>query len=134
MNNKEKILVLAKKEEETMAVITRFIVVRNGVELDKVFKFKKEAEAYDKMLDAGENLAAFIKQSDLQIDLDAKTIDAVAICLAKNAPEVNKILKGVKPYAPAALADEKAEKPEDKAPAKTKKTPGRKPKSKSTEK
>lgn len=113
-----------------MAVITRFIVVRNGVELDKVFEVKKEADAYDKMLDAAENLAAFIKQSDLQIDLDPKTIDEVAICLAKNAPEVNNILKGVKPYVPAAPAVEKAEKPSDTAPAKSKKAPGRKTKAK----
>ena len=77
-----------------MAVITRFIVVRNGVELDKVFEDKKEADAYDKMLDAADNLAAFIKQSDLQIDLDAKTIDAVSIYLAQNASEVTRILKG----------------------------------------
>ena len=48
-----------------MAVITRYIVVRNGVELDKVFSEKKEAEAYDKMLDAADNLAAnLIKESD----------------------------------------------------------------------
>jgi uncharacterized protein len=106
-----------------MAVITRFIVVRNGVELDKAFEIKKEAEAYDKMLDAAENLAAFIKQSDLKVDLDAKTIDEIAICLAKNAPEVNNILKGVKPYAPPAGASEKPAKPE---PAKEKKAPSKK--------
>ena len=117
-----------------MAVITRFIVVRNGVELDKVFEIKKEAEAYDKMLDAAENLAAFIKQSDLQIDLDAETIEQVAICLAKNAPEVNKILKGVKPYTPISPAAEKSEKPSDTAPAKAKKAPGRKSKAKPAEK
>jgi uncharacterized protein len=111
-----------------MAVITRFIVVRNGVELDKVFEIKKEAEAYDKMLDAAENLAAFIKQSDLQVDLDAKTIDEVAICLAKNAPEVNNILKGVKPYVPPAGTSEKPAKPE---PAKEKKAPSKKPGKKS---
>ena len=118
-----------------MAVITRFIVVRNGVELEKVFEVKKEADAYDKMLDAAKNLAAFIKQSDLQVDLDAKTIEQVAICLAKNAPEVNKILKGVKPYVPAAApAAEKAEKLAETAPVKAKKTPGRKPKTKRTQK
>ena len=33
-----------------MVVIIRYIVVRNGVELDQVFTIKKEAEAYDKML------------------------------------------------------------------------------------
>jgi hypothetical protein len=35
-----------------MAVITKFFVVRDGVELDKVFSEKKDAETYDKMLDA----------------------------------------------------------------------------------
>ena len=117
-----------------MAVITRFIVVRNGVELDKVFEVKKEADAYDKMLDAADNLAAFIKQSDLEVELDTKTIEQVAVCLAKNAPEVNKILKGVKPYVQAAPAAEKPEKPAAAPPAKTKKTPGRKPKAKRKEK
>ena len=94
-----------------MAVITRFIVVRNGKELDKVFEEKKLAEAYDKMLDAAENLAAFIKQGELQIDLDAKTIDDISIYLAKNGPEVTKILKGIKPIAstePAAAKTRKA--------------------------
>jgi uncharacterized protein len=107
-----------------MAVITKFIVVRNGVELDKVFEIKKEAEAYDQMLDAADNLANLIKQSDLRVDLDAKTIDEVAICLAKNAPEVNQILKGVKPYAPPAELSEKPAKPE---PAEEKQTPVKKP-------
>jgi dsDNA-binding SOS-regulon protein len=117
-----------------MAVITRFIVVRNGVELDKVFEDKKEADAYDKMLDAADNLAAFIKQSDLQIDLDAKTIDAVSIYLAKNASEVTRILKGLKPMMPATTAAGKFEKPTDPVPAEDKKTPGRKPGAKIKEK
>ncbi|MGD9008420.1 MAG: YebG family protein [Desulfobacteraceae bacterium] len=119
-----------------MAVITRFIVVRNGVELDKVFEVKKEADAYDKMLDAADNLAAFIKKSDLQVELDTKTIEAVAVCLAKNAPEVNKILKGVKPYVPAAPAADNAEKPADDqtASAKARKATGKKPKAKRTQK
>lgn len=89
-----------------MAVITKFFIVRNGVELDKVFEVKKEAEAYDKMLDAADNLAAFIKQSDLEVELDADTVEAVSICLAQNAPEVTRILKGVKPVAPVAAPSE----------------------------
>ena len=96
-----------------MAVITRFIVVRNGKELDKVFDEKKLAEAYDKMLDAAENLAAFIKQGELQIGLDAETIDAISIYLAKNGPEVTRILKGIKPMASKAPAATKTEKPAD---------------------
>ena len=82
-----------------MAVVTKYVVVRNGVELDKEFLVKKEAEAYDKMLDAAENLAAYIKDAKLEIDLDSKAIDAIAIFLAKNGPEVNRILKGLKPVA-----------------------------------
>ena len=90
-----------------MAVITRFIVVRNGVEL-KAFDVKKDAEAYDNMLDAAENLAAFIKQGNLPIDLDEETIDEISVHLAKNAPEVLRILKGVKPVETAKSPTEPA--------------------------
>ena len=114
-----------------MAVITRYIVVRNGVELDKVFDVKKEADAYDKMLDAAENLAVFIKKSNLQIDLDAKTVDEISICLAKNAPEVISILRGIKPLTPPAA---KVEKPADPVPVEDKKTTAKKPKPRRKEK
>jgi len=80
-----------------MAVITKYVVVRNGVELDKEFLVKKEAEAYDKMLDAAESLAAFIKEGDLEIALEERVVDAVSVFLAKNGPEVVGILKGIKP-------------------------------------
>lgn len=80
-----------------MAVITRYVVVRNGVELETVFSVKKEAEAYDKMLDAAEKLAGFIKSSALEIPVEEAAIDAVALLMAKKAPEVLKILKGIKP-------------------------------------
>jgi dsDNA-binding SOS-regulon protein len=85
-----------------MAVITKYVVVRNGVELDKEFLVKKEAEAYDKMLDAAENLAAFIKDGDLDIELADSIVEAVSVFLAKNGPEVTRILKGLKPMAAAA--------------------------------
>lgn len=85
-----------------MAVITRFIVVRNGVELDKVFDVKKEAEAYDRMLDAAENLAGFIKKSDLDLGIEEKVLDALCVYLAQNAAEVTQILKGIKPLASTA--------------------------------
>jgi dsDNA-binding SOS-regulon protein len=117
-----------------MAVITRFIVVRNGVELDKVFDLKKEADAYDKMLDAADNLAAFIKKSDLQIDLDAKTVEEISTCLAKNAPEVINILRGIKPIKPSAPTAAKIEKTADPASVENKKTSGKKNKSKRSEK
>ena len=87
----------AKERILDMAVITRFIVVRDGVELDRVFTDKKEAEAYDNMLDAAQDLAVLIRQGDLQIDIDSKTIDDISVYLAKNAPAVARILKSVKP-------------------------------------
>jgi len=80
-----------------MAVIARFVVVRDGVELDQVFTDRKEAEAYDKLLDAAQEISELIKQGDLKITIDPKTIDAIAIFLAENAPVVAKILKAVKP-------------------------------------
>jgi uncharacterized protein len=86
-----------------MAVITRYIVVRDGVELDKVFEDKKEAEAYDKMLDAAERLAAFIKAEATDIDPGETPVDELSVFLAKNGPEVVKILKGIK--APPAAQD-----------------------------
>ncbi len=106
-----------------MAVITKYVVVRNGVELDKEFLVKREAEAYDKMLDAAENLSAFIKGGGLEIDIDGKTIDAISIFLAKNGPDVTRILRGLKPIeppvkkSPEAKEDAPAAAPKKKAPA-----------------
>jgi hypothetical protein len=84
-----------------MAVITKFFVVRDGVELDKVFTVKKDAEAYDKMLDAAEKLAEFIKKGELESSLDDETINAVSVFLAKNGPEVTRILRTVRPLSPS---------------------------------
>lgn len=111
-----------------MAVITKFIVVRDGVELDQVFVDKKEAEAYDKMLDAAQDLAALIKQGDLQIGVDGKTIDEISIYLAKNASAVVKILKSVKPIKPVSKDPEQGKAIEG-APAEEKRKT-REPKSK----
>ena len=97
-----------------MAVVTQYVVVRNGVELDKVFRVKKEAEAYDQMLDAADKLAAFIRDAGLKIGLDDGTIDAIAVFLAQNGPEVARILKGLKPVGVPAKA----------SPGKEKKTSG----------
>ena len=80
-----------------MAVITKFFVVRDGVELDKVFTVKKDAETYDKMLDAADQLAEFIKKGDLECKLDDESINSISAFLAKNGPEVTMILKMVRP-------------------------------------
>ncbi len=85
-----------------MAVITKYVVVRNGVELEQVFTDKKDAEAYDKMLDAAEGLSELIKTGDHGIDLAPEVVDEIALILAKNAAAVTQILKAVKPVKPAA--------------------------------
>lgn len=102
-----------------MAVITRYIIVRNGVELDEVFEDKKEADAYDKMLDAADRLAAFIKEQAPSLDLGPEVIDDISVFLAKNGPEVSKILKGVK--GPSGTAGQRKQSaPEKPAPEKEK--------------
>ena len=78
-----------------MAVITRFIVVRNGVELDKEFDLKKEADAYDKMIDAAADLADLIETSKIEMDEYAR--EELTIFLARNAQEVKMTLKNL-PY------------------------------------
>jgi len=94
-----------------MAVIAKFFIVRNGVELDKVFTEKKDAETYDIMLDAAEQLAEFIKKGELECKLDDKSINEISVFLAKNGPEVTKILKTVKPL-PTSPSNEKNTQPE----------------------
>jgi len=118
-----------------MAVITKFFVVRNGVEIDKVFEDKKQAEAFDKMLDAAEKLTELIRNAELPAEIDEKTIEEISICLAKNAPAVTQILKGVKPLTPEKTSGEKKAGPTREQPAPSepvaKKRPGQKPARKS---
>ncbi|WP_130835760.1 YebG family protein [[Erwinia] mediterraneensis] len=50
-----------------MAVETKFVVVRKGEE-KMTFASKKEADAYDKMLDMAEAFTDWLLQSGLQMD------------------------------------------------------------------
>ena len=113
-----------------MAVITKYVVVRNGVELDREFLVKKEADAYDKMLDAAENLAGYIKDAELEINLDGKAIDALCVYLAKNGPEVTRILKGLKPTVPSVRTPGEENRDDALAPPAKKKAPAAKAKPK----
>jgi uncharacterized protein len=97
-----------------MAVITQFIVVRDGVE-KMTFATKKEADAYDKQLDIAENLAAFIEGAG--IELGDQLSEALTLHFAKEATQVAAILKGGKPKASktdTSKADEVAEDAESK--------------------
>jgi dsDNA-binding SOS-regulon protein len=108
-----------------MAVITRYIVVRDGVELDLVFSVKKEADAYDRMLDAADKLVALIGDGEFEADLDDQTIRSIAVLLAKNGPQVIKILKGIRPVTPSIPSPQKETPRPTAAPKETKSPAGR---------
>ncbi|MBM7071925.1 YebG family protein [Shewanella sp. 202IG2-18] len=74
-----------------MAVITQYVVVREGVE-KMTFTSKKEADAYDKMLDIADNLLPFIQQSELK--LEENTIEQLSFYLASNKDDLLSLLKG----------------------------------------
>ncbi|MBR9727850.1 YebG family protein [Shewanella intestini] len=75
-----------------MAVITKFVVVREGEE-KMTFTTKKEADAYDKMLDISDNLIPFIEKAD--IGLQEVDCEKLAFYLAQNKDELANLLKGV---------------------------------------
>jgi dsDNA-binding SOS-regulon protein len=79
-----------------MAVIVKYVVVRDGKE-DMIFTTKKEADAYDKMLDIAEQLHDFILTSE--IDIGADQLDELTFFMAQNRDEIGSILKGVAPEA-----------------------------------
>ncbi len=76
-----------------MAVIVKYVVVRDGKE-DMMFSTKKEADAYDKMLDIAERLYAFLHASELGIDDDK--LDALTFFMAQHHNQLGKLLKGGK--------------------------------------
>ncbi len=77
-----------------MAVVVKYIVVRNGEE-KMTFVTKKEADAYDKMLDIADNLFDFLQGADLK--LDEKQQEEISFLLADRRDEVMPILRGVHP-------------------------------------
>ena len=82
-----------------MAVESRFVVIRHGVEA-KTFMDKKSADEYDKMLDMADNLADVFAQSSL--DLSESATEELSIYLAQHREDVLVALfakKAAKPIA-----------------------------------
>ena len=77
-----------------MAVITKFVVVRDGVE-KMTFASKKEADAYDRMLDVADNLIPFLQQGELE--LHDSSVEKLAFYLASNKDTLANLLKGGAP-------------------------------------
>jgi dsDNA-binding SOS-regulon protein len=55
---------------------------------------KRQADAYDKMIDAAADLAELIEQS--KIEMDEYVLEELTIFLASHADEVKKILRNLK--------------------------------------
>jgi dsDNA-binding SOS-regulon protein len=89
-----------------MAVESRFVVIRQGVEVE-TFMDKKAADEYDKMLDMADNLAEMFETAAL--DLNEKMREELSIYLAKNREEVLVALqaKKAKPATPTKKAQAK---------------------------
>ena len=81
-----------------MAVESRFVVIRNGVEA-KTFMDKKSADEYDKMLDMADNLSQVLSQSP--VTLSDSVNEELSIYLAQHRDDVLVALLAKKPTKPA---------------------------------
>ncbi|HEI6796086.1 YebG family protein [Yersinia enterocolitica] len=81
-----------------MAVEIKFVVVRQGEE-KMTFTTKKEADAYDKMLDLADNLSEWLSQSPLTLEEEQR--EALSFFLAENKDALGQILRGANPAASA---------------------------------
>ncbi|AJJ64016.1 YebG family protein [Yersinia aldovae] len=80
-----------------MAVEIKFVGVRQGEE-KMTFTTKKEADAYDKMLDLADNLSEWLSQSPLSLEEEQR--ESLSFFLAENKDALGQILRGVSPAIP----------------------------------
>ena len=74
-----------------MAVIIKYIVERKGVE-KMTFTSKKEADAYDKMLDSADQIALFLSESP--VSLDDQQLEELGLYVASNKDILQNLFKG----------------------------------------
>lgn len=77
-----------------MAVESRFVVIRHGVEVE-TFMDKKAADEYDKMLDMADSLAEMFEQAP--IELNESAVEELSVYFAKHREEVLIALQAKKP-------------------------------------
>ena len=77
-----------------MAGEVKYVVVRNGEE-KMTFASKKEADAYDKMLDLADNLGEWLQQAPLNLDDEQR--EGLSFFLAENKDVLGLILRGASP-------------------------------------
>ncbi|CNJ95621.1 DNA damage-inducible gene in SOS regulon%2Cdependent on cyclic AMP and H-NS [Yersinia mollaretii] len=80
-----------------MAVEIKFVVVRQGEE-KMTFTTKKEADAYDKMLDLADNLSEWLSQAPLSLEEEQR--EMLSFFLAENKDALGQILRGAHPAVP----------------------------------
>lgn len=68
-----------------MAVTIQYLVVRNGIE-KMTFTNKKEADAYDRLLDLAEHLDALLASSPVALSEDDR--EALALYLAQHQEQL----------------------------------------------
>ncbi|WP_368544293.1 YebG family protein [Enterobacter soli] len=73
-----------------MAVETKFVVVRKGEE-KMTFASKKEADAYDKLLDMADAFTDWLLQSEMQ--MDEKQAEDLGLYFAEQKETVQHILR-----------------------------------------
>lgn len=76
-----------------MAVEIKYVVVRNGEE-KMTFATKKEADAYDRMLDLADALTGLLQQGP--VALDEAQQEALAMYLAQQKDRLLQVLRGGK--------------------------------------
>lgn len=84
-----------------MAVESRFVVIRDGVEV-QTFMDKKSADEYDKMLDMADNLTAMLNEAPANVSesLNESLIEDLSIYLAQQREQVLIALQAKKPKPP----------------------------------
>jgi len=98
-----------------MAVESRFVVIRHGVEV-QTFMDKKAADDYDKMLDMADSLTTMLSETPFELTDELK--EDLSIYLAQNREDVlialqAKKAKPVAKPAPKKSAKEIAKTPKD---------------------
>ncbi|AKM47814.1 MULTISPECIES: YebG family protein [Edwardsiella] len=74
-----------------MAVNIQYVVVRDGVE-KMTFTSKKEADAYDRMLDLADSLSEWLAQAPLTLEEGQR--EALSFYLAEQKESLGRLLRG----------------------------------------
>lgn len=95
-----------------MAVEIKYVVVRGGVE-KMTFASKKEADAYDKLLDTADELMALL--AGAPIEMTPEQQESLAFYLAEQRDQLQNLLRGGKVAATGNKEEEPVTKRKEKA-------------------